>query len=175
MKTNQSNAVVTLPYLLGLLESDGSFHILFKADPRMPLNYRIQPEIQWSQKNVQLLHGAQECLHSLGIHSKYKNLPSNQRSGRAPVLKVEGISNCMQFVQLVDIWSEKHVLYPLYGIKALDFMLMKEIFSIVQRGLHNKPEGRCKIIDIEYALHTPPAGLRECTHPFFQKPTPTLR
>ena len=27
---------INLPYALGLLETDGSFHILFKKDPRMP-------------------------------------------------------------------------------------------------------------------------------------------
>ena len=62
---------INWPYTVGLLDTDGSFYVIFKKDARMPIKYRIHPEIEWSQKKRQLLEKVQEY-HS--IHKKAKRV-----------------------------------------------------------------------------------------------------
>lgn len=158
---------MTFPYILGLLETDGSFHILFKKDPRMPLKYRIQPEVQWSQKNVNLLRSVQRFLLQMGIRSKFKNDPGNAKTSRAPVLKIEGIAECQRFLLSIKEWAESSRCPPLYGCKYVDYLLMQGLYSIIESGAHNTLTGRQQVLDLKFHLHLPPRALNTLQHPLF--------
>ena len=156
---------INWPYTLGLLETDGSFYIIFKGDKRMPIKYRIHPEIEWSQKNRELLEKLQEYLLTRDIRSKVKYGPADQRAGRAARLKISGIAECKKFFVLLR--TDKSA--QLYGNRKMDAYLMEQIFSLVEQGVHNSVEGRLKILDLKLALHVPTPDFYTLNHKFFQK------
>ena len=155
---------INWPYTVGLLETDGSFYIIFKEDKRMPIKYRIHPEIEWSQKNRKLLEKVQEYLGTRDIRSKVKYSPADERAGRAPRLKISGIAECKKFFVLLR--TDKSA--SLYGNRKMDAYLMEQIFSLVEQGVHNSVEGRKKILDLKMALHVPTPDFYTLNHKFFK-------
>lgn len=160
---------MSFPRFLGLFDTDGGFQILFKKDPRMPIKYRIHPEVILTQKSVELLFGAQECLKKLGIKSKYHNTPTNLRSGRAPVVKIAGIAECRKFLDKMQRWEESTKHKALLGYKRLDWLLLEKMYLIIAQERHNTLQGRN---DIKYSLHIPPDTLETLPHKFFSGNTP---
>jgi hypothetical protein len=147
---------ITLDYFLGLLNSDGTFLCIFKKDATMTLKYRIQPQIQISQKNKAILKGIQDFLKENGIKTLYKRKASKTSSDRknqtrADAVEISGIDQVRKAIRLIE--TSKN---GLIGLKFYDFLLTKQIISIIDADLHNKKEGRCQIIDIRVSLHEPP-------------------
>ena len=158
---------LSFPYLLGLFETDGSFHVIFKKDASMPIGYRLQPEVQWSQKNTHLLKDVVRALHQRGILARLYSDPAQVRGGRAPCVRIRGISNVRVFLEACAE-EKRRSGAELYGQKSLDYLLMVAIYTIIDPGAHNTPRGRQEIIDLKFALHQTPADICRLSHRFFQ-------
>lgn len=158
---------LSFPYLLGLFETDGSFHIVFKRDASMPIGYRLQPEVQWSQKSTHLLKDIVQALHQRGILARLYSDQAQVRGGRAPCVRIRGISNVRAFLEACAEERQRGGA-ELYGQKRLDYLLMVAIYTIIDSGAHNTPRGRQEIIDLKFALHKMPAEIYRLPHRFFQ-------
>ena len=106
----------------------------------------------------------QEFLKKCGIKSKEKYTPADVKAGRAPRLKISGMAECKKFFQRMK--KEKSA--QLYGNRRMDAALMEQIWQLIEKGVHNTPEGRQKILDLKFALHVPAPEFYRLEHPVFQ-------
>ena len=89
MFTTNTIKTLSFPYLLGLFETDGSFTVIFKKDKTMPIGYRLQPQIQWSQNDIDLLSSVVKTLDDFGLTSRVYREESQTRGGRAPCVRIK--------------------------------------------------------------------------------------
>ena len=80
---------MTLERLLGLINTDGSFYLVFKADKTMPIGYRINPVLQISQKLhcVFLLQQCKDFFGKNGIKSKISGLYDSSDTSKNPTIE----------------------------------------------------------------------------------------
>lgn len=146
--------VLSLDYLTGLFETDGSTSIIFKKDCTMATGYLVYPVVVFTQKNQQLLKCISKTLDQHGISYTVEN---NERKGRGSNIKIAGIRQTKRFYELcfgsaLPV-SESALKRPMFGQKYLDLLKMQYFFDIVESSEHNTPSGRAKIIDLKYSLH----------------------
>ena len=140
-------------YLLGLLETDGSFHLILKADSSMKIGYRVEPEVPWSQRKKSLLESAGERLRQQGIKSPLDSSASQLGGGRQ---KVCGIRPSALLMAAID--------GPCYSTGGKTSGLSPDEESpVMEGGFHNTPQGRRQMIHIKFALHLSPPHLHN--HP----------
>jgi uncharacterized protein (DUF1919 family) len=133
---------MSLDYLVGFFETDGSAQIIFKEDKTMTLGYRLLPTVVFSQKHTQILDGVRDLLMAHQIPTRFE-----VGKGRASNLRIEGLISVKKFITLL---AE----YPLYSSKWIDLFIMRAVYSIIEENRHNSPDGRLQIIDLKFHMHS---------------------
>lgn len=129
---------ITVAWLRGFFETDGSFMILFSSGNRKPV-------AKFSQKtNSNLLSLIQIFLKQKGITSQIKESnPETNLSGRAPDLLITGINNVANFVTLLKSENGSHTFV---GQKQRDLFIIEEIIS-------NDKLTKAQLIGLKKSLH----------------------
>ena len=144
---------LSIGYIVGLLNTDGSFYVDFKSDKSMSIKYALRPVVQINQQNLDLhiLEEIEETLLLSNISSFIDVTRGPNLRKRAPRLKVQGIENVQKFLHLLEKSNSK-----LFGLKLVDYLLLKQIYTLIDDKSHNTESGRKKIIDLKMSFHEPP-------------------
>lgn len=147
------NNRLSIEYILGLINTDGSIYLDFKEDKSMPIKYALRPVLQISQQelNMHVLEKVKETLETYKVKSFISCTRGENKTRRSPRLKVEGIKNVRKCFDLFDKSKT-----TLFGLKLIDYLLLKEIYALIDSFLHNTKEGRQKVIDLKCHFHEPP-------------------
>nr|YP_010530065.1 hypothetical protein ON870_pgp013 [Ulva tepida]UXW92163.1 hypothetical protein [Ulva tepida] len=145
LNINQSNKMnkeykmgsITWDYLIGLIETDGSFKISLDKKG----NYK--PIISISQKeNTGLLNKIKIFLKKYNINSTL-DISDPQKSNRAPQLRIQGSLQVLKFCELLE-----------NNVKYISFCSQKyRDFLIVKKALSNLNLDTAKKIDLVLSLH----------------------
>lgn len=114
---------VTVPWLRGFFEADGSFQIHFSSG-------QFKPIAKMSQKtNANILIRIKEMLAKHNISSTMGNITKKEGSkpaGRAPDLRIQGSTNVMKFINLLKSEGDSHVFV---GQKQRDLLIMDKFLT----------------------------------------------
>ena len=108
----------------------------------MTLGYRLLPTVVFSQHHTEILHCVRKFLISHQIPTRFE-----VGKGRASNLRIEGLKSVETFIKLLSPRA-------LYSSKWIDLFIMRAVYSIIEQDRHNSPDGRLKIIDLKFHMHS---------------------
>jgi NADH:ubiquinone oxidoreductase subunit K len=150
-------------FITGLIDAEGSFVVTILKNSRYRLGWVVQARFQLKlhEKDRDLVLAVRDFFNNIGYISNI-----NIRNSCASYeFRVTNIKDLYTIVSHLDSYS-------LLTNKYADFLLFKEICSIIFNNKHNTPEGLQKIINIKASLNW---GLSETLKESFPLTIGTLR
>lgn len=142
-------------WLLGFIESDGSFQLVWREDKNnKSIGFQFIPFIRISQKDTGILQQIRSFLVSEGIQSEFKTYDPLllKHKNRAASIDVRYFKNVQRFLEMID----SVVGQPFYGIKYQDFLIFKTIFKhFISNKKYKTIAGIKALIDFKFHLHQP--------------------
>lgn len=159
-RKNNSLNKLDSSFITGLIDAEGSFVVTILKNPRYRLGWVVQARFQLKlhEKDRDLVLAVQDYYNKIGYISKI----NNRNSVEFRVTKTQDLYRIIR-----DLDSN-----PLITNKYADFILFKEICSIILENKHNTPDGLQKIINNKAALNW---GLSENLKENFPLTLPTPR
>lgn len=150
-------------FITGLIDAEGSFVVTILKNPRYRLGWVIQARFQFKlhEKDRDLVLAVQDFYDKIGYISNI----NNRNSSRSAEFRVTNIKDL--YVIISHLESN-----PLLTNKCADFLLFKEICSIILENKHYTPEGLQIIINNKASMNW---GLSENLKESFTLTLPTPR
>lgn len=133
-------------YITGLTDGEGCFYIGIRLPKGRFKTVRIEPHfyIKLRGDNLPLLEEVQKTLKCGAIYYQ-----SEKRINHSACYRYE-VNNIKDLKEILVPFFEK---FPLLGVKQKDFLIFKEVVSLVFQNKHKDPKVISKIIKLKSTMN----------------------